>query len=180
MSVVNLGLIQSKAYPTKEQSLKKHIALIRKAAAQGAQIICLQELFLTEYFCKGEATERFDLAEAIPGATTEALCPLAKELGVVIIASLFEKRGPGLYHNTAAVIDADGSYLGDLLRTASAGFQPEKEWAGITWRKVGTMEAHFDDGETGVLTYSVDGRQVMKRIWRQKFSDIVPACRYQP
>jgi len=75
---------------------------------------------------------------------------------------------------------ADGSYLGDLLRTASAGFQPEKEWAGITWRKVGTMEAHFDDGETGVLTYSVDGRQVMKRIWRQKFSDIVPACRYQP
>lgn len=112
MSVVTLGLIQSKAYPTKEQSLKKHVALIRKAAAQGAQIICLQELFLTEYFCKGEATERFDLAEAIPGPTTEALCPLAKELGVVIIASLFEKRGPGLYHNTAAVIDADGSYLG--------------------------------------------------------------------
>jgi N-carbamoylputrescine amidase len=69
-------------------------------------------LFLTDYFCKGEHTNRFDLAEAIPGPTTEALQPIAKELGVVIIASLFEKRGSGLYHNTAAIIDADGTYLG--------------------------------------------------------------------
>jgi N-carbamoylputrescine amidase len=75
-------------------------------------VICLQELFLTPYFCKREEVDLFDLAELIPGPTTEVLCPLAKELGVVIIASLFEKRGPGLYHNTAAVIDADGAYLG--------------------------------------------------------------------
>ncbi len=112
MSVVTLGLVQSKAYSSKEASLERHVALIRDAAMAGAQIVCLQELFLTEYFCKGEVTERFDLAEAVPGPTTEALCSLAKELGIVIIASLFEKRGPGLYHNTAAVIDADGSYLG--------------------------------------------------------------------
>ncbi len=109
---VTLGLIQSRAFPSKEESLAAHIDLIRDAAKHGAQVICLQELFLTPYFCKREETALFDLAEAIPGPTTEALAPLARELGVVIITSLFERRGPGLYHNTAAVIDADGSYLG--------------------------------------------------------------------
>ena len=112
MSRVALGLIQSRAYPTKEEALEKHICLIREAAKRGANIICLQELFLTEYFCKGEDTARFDLAEAVPGPTTEVLSDIARELGVVIIASLFEKRAPGLYHNTAAVIDADGTFLG--------------------------------------------------------------------
>lgn len=111
-ATVTLGLIQSRAFPSKEESLRAHVELIRQAAEKGAQVICLQELFLTPYFCKREETDLFDLAEPIPGPTTEALCPLAKELGVVIIASLFEKRGPGLYHNTAAVIDADGTYLG--------------------------------------------------------------------
>jgi N-carbamoylputrescine amidase len=109
---VTLGLIQSRAFSSKEESLIAHMELIREAAAGGAQVICLQELFLTPYFCKREETDLFDLAEVIPGPTTEALMPLAKELGVVIVASLFERRGPGLYHNTAAVIDADGSYLG--------------------------------------------------------------------
>ncbi len=117
MAVVSLGLLQSRAYANKAESLERHAALIREAAARGAQIVCLQELFLTEYFCKGEDVDRFDLAEAVPGPTTEALCPLAKELGVVIIASLFEKRGPGLYHNTAAIIDADGSYLGKYRKS---------------------------------------------------------------
>jgi N-carbamoylputrescine amidase len=112
MPTVTLGLVQSHAYASKAEALERHVALIRQAAERGAQIVCLQELFLTEYFCKGEVVDRFDLAEQIPGPTTEVLCPLAKELGVVIIASLFEKRGPGLYHNTAAIIDADGSYLG--------------------------------------------------------------------
>lgn len=109
---VTLGLIQSRAFSSKEESLRVHTELICEAAAGGAQVICLQELFLTPYFCKREETDLFDLAEVIPGPTTEALMPLAKELGVVIVASLFERRGPGLYHNTAAVIDADGSYLG--------------------------------------------------------------------
>ena len=111
-TTVQLGLIQSRAFVSKEASLAAHVELIRAAAGRGAQVICLQELFLTPYFCKREEVDLFDLAELIPGPTTEVLCPLAKELGVVIIASLFEKRGPGLYHNTAAVIDADGAYLG--------------------------------------------------------------------
>ena len=112
MPKVTLGLVQSRGFSTKEESLVRHLELIRQAASRGAQIVCLQELFLTPYFCKREETALFDLAEAVPGKTTDSLGALAKELGVVIIASLFEKRGPGLYHNTAAIIDADGSYLG--------------------------------------------------------------------
>lgn len=111
-ATISIGLVQSRAFSSKEESLAAHIHLIREAAAQGAQVICLQELFLTPYFCQGEDTDRFDLAESVPGPTTDALSPLAAELGVVIIASLFERRGAGLYHNTAAVVDADGSYLG--------------------------------------------------------------------
>jgi N-carbamoylputrescine amidase len=85
---------------------------IRNAASQGAQIVCLQELFTSLYFCDVEDYDNFQLAEAIPGPTTHIMGELAKELGVVIIASLFEKRAEGLYHNTTAVIDADGTYLG--------------------------------------------------------------------
>ena len=85
---------------------------IREAAGKGAQIICLQELFRSQYFCREEDARLFDLAESIPGATTEALAHRARELKVVIIASLFERRAAGVYHNTAAVIDADGSLVG--------------------------------------------------------------------
>ena len=112
MDTVTLGLVQSRAFPTQPESLAHHETLIRQAAEKGAQIVCLQELFLTPYFCTRQDPELFDLAEPVPGPTTQRLQPLAKELGVVIIASLFEKRGPGLYHNTTAVIDADGTYLG--------------------------------------------------------------------
>ena len=96
----------------KAANLTKTIEQIRIAAAKGAQIICLQELFTSLYFCDVEDHDNFLLAEAIPGPSTDALSPIAKELNVVIIASLFEKRAQGLYHNTTAVIDADGSYLG--------------------------------------------------------------------
>lgn len=95
-----------------EENLQKAIAGIREAAGKGAQIICLQELFRSLYFCDVEDYENFKLAESIPGPSTDTLSSVAKELGVVIIASLFEKRAEGLYHNTTAVIDADGSYLG--------------------------------------------------------------------
>ncbi len=91
---------------------EKAVAGIRDAAAKGAQIICTQELFTSLYFCDVEDYENFKLAEPIPGPTTERLGKLAKELNVVIIASLFEKRAQGIYHNTTAVLDADGSYLG--------------------------------------------------------------------
>lgn len=95
-----------------QPNLDKAIAGIRDAAAKGAQIVCLQELFTSLYFCDVEDYENFKLAETIPGPSTDALSAIAKELGVVIIASLFEKRAEGLYHNTTAVLDADGSYLG--------------------------------------------------------------------
>lgn len=95
-----------------KENLAKAIERIREAAKKGAQIVCLQELFTSLYFCDVEDYENFKLAESIPGPSTDALSSVAKELGVVIIASLFEKRAEGLYHNTTAVIDADGKYLG--------------------------------------------------------------------
>lgn len=112
MGTVTLGLVQSRAYADKEESLRRHVGLIRETAARGAQIVCLQELFNTPYFCTTQDPAYFDLAERIPGATNDLLASLAGELGVVIIAPFFEKRGPGLYHNTAVVIDADGAVLG--------------------------------------------------------------------
>ena len=96
----------------KKANLQRAIEQIRIAAGKGARIICLQELFTSLYFCDEEDYNNFSLAEPIPGPSTEALVPVAAELGVVIIASLFEKRAEGVYHNTTAVIDADGTYLG--------------------------------------------------------------------
>jgi N-carbamoylputrescine amidase len=109
---VTLGLVQSRCTPDLAANMHKAIAGIREAAGRGAQIVCLQELFRSQYFCQTEDHDNFELAEPIPGPSTERLSALAAELGVVIVASLFEKRAEGLYHNTAAVIDADGSYLG--------------------------------------------------------------------
>jgi N-carbamoylputrescine amidase len=95
-----------------QDNLDRAVNGIREASRKGAQIVCLQELFRSQYFCREEDARLFDLAETIPGPSTERLCPLAAELGIVIVASLFEKRAAGLYHNTAAVIDADGTLLG--------------------------------------------------------------------
>ncbi len=100
------------AQQSPQKILNKAIVKIREAASKGAQIVCLQELFLSLYFCDVEDYENFKLAEPIPGPSTETLSALSKELGVVIIASLFEKRAQGIYHNTTAVLDADGTYLG--------------------------------------------------------------------
>jgi len=94
------------------ENLAKAEWRIREAAGKGAQIICLQELFRSQYFCREEDARLFDLAETIPGATTDMLAHRARDLKVVIIASLFERRAAGVYHNTAAVIDADGLLLG--------------------------------------------------------------------
>lgn len=112
MSKVKVGLVKMSCTNNKEENLAKAIEGVKKAAANGAQIVCLQELFTSLYFCDVEDYENFKLAEPIPGPSTETLQTVAKESGVVIIASLFEKRAQGLYHNTTAVIDADGSYLG--------------------------------------------------------------------
>ncbi|MFB0494306.1 N-carbamoylputrescine amidase [Mucilaginibacter sp. OAE612] len=112
MSKVKVGLVQMSCTADKEQNLQKAIVKVREAAAKGAQIVCLQELFTSLYFCDEENYDNFKLAEAIPGPSTDELSKVAAELNVVIIASLFEKRAQGVYHNTTAVLDADGSYLG--------------------------------------------------------------------
>ena len=112
MAIVKVGIIQMSCEASKASNNLKAIEKIKEAAQKGAQIICLQELFSSLYFCDVESYDNFKLAETIPGETTGKLSDLAKQLGVVIIASLFEKRAEGLYHNTTAVIDADGTYLG--------------------------------------------------------------------
>ncbi len=112
MSKVKIGLVQMSCVEDKSSNLDKAIMKIKEAATKGAQIVCLQELFTSLYFCDVEDYENFKLAEPIPGPSTERLQPIARELGIVIIASLFEKRAQGIYHNTTAVLDADGSYLG--------------------------------------------------------------------
>jgi len=109
---VNIGLVQLSCDQDPAVNMNKTIAAIKEAAGKGAQIVCLQELFRSLYFCDEEVHENFKLAESIPGPSTETLSGLAKDLGVVIVASLFEKRAEGLYHNTTAVLDADGTYLG--------------------------------------------------------------------
>src|SRR5437660_250141 len=110
--IVTIGLLQTACSPDPAANLKKTLAAAQRAAKQGAQIICTQELFRSQYFCQTEDHENFKLAEPIPGPTTKAFRKIAKENRVVVIASLFEKRASGVYHNTAAVIDADGSLLG--------------------------------------------------------------------
>jgi N-carbamoylputrescine amidase len=112
MANVQIGLVQMSCSKDVASNIDKATKEIRNAAQNGAQIICLQELFTSLYFCDVEDYDNFQLAEVIPGPTTSIMSHLAKELGVVIIVSLFEKRAEGLYHNTTAVIDADGTYLG--------------------------------------------------------------------
>lgn len=109
---VTLALIQAKADSDPATNLQTTLAKVEQSAADGANIVCTQELFATEYFCQSEDHDNFHLAESIPGATTKAFQRLAKRCGIVIVVSLFEKRSAGVYHNSAAVIDADGSLLG--------------------------------------------------------------------
>ena len=111
-SKFRVGLIQMACSTDPNENLAKAEWRIREAAGQGAQIVSVQELFRSQYFCREENAELFNLAETIPGPSTEALSSVAKELQVSIVASLFEKRAQGLYHNTAAVLDADGSLIG--------------------------------------------------------------------
>jgi N-carbamoylputrescine amidase len=105
----SVGLVQMSATPAPEKNLQHAMDQVREAGKLGAQIVCLPELFQTQYFCQREDTALFDLAEPIPGPTTAKLSELAKQLKIVLIASLFEKRAPGVYHNTAVTFDADGS-----------------------------------------------------------------------
>ena len=110
--MTKIGLIQMRCGPDPEMNLAHAIEFIRDASKQGAEIVCLPELFRSHYFCQSEDHKNFELAEEVPGQSTDVLAKIASELGIVIIASLFEKRSAGVYHNTAAIIDADGKFLG--------------------------------------------------------------------
>src|SRR5690348_9350056 len=109
---LTIGLVQRKCSTDAAANLAGTAEAIRDAAKRGAQIVCLEELFRSQYFCREENADNFNLAEPIPGPTSEAMSRLARELGIVIVASIFERRAAGLYHNTAAVLDADGALLG--------------------------------------------------------------------
>jgi N-carbamoylputrescine amidase len=109
---IKLGIVQMRCTPRPEENLANAMSKVSEAARRGANIVCLPELFRSQYFCQVEDHACFKFAEEIPGPSTQALAEVANKLGVVIIASLFEKRSAGVYHNTAAIIDADGSYLG--------------------------------------------------------------------
>jgi len=111
-NIIKVGLVQMSCDQKPEVNLKKAIARIGEAAKKGAQIVCLQELFRSQYFCQTEDIELFKLAETIPGPTTEAMSKVARQKNVVILVSLFEKRAAGVYHNTAVVIDASGQIAG--------------------------------------------------------------------
>src|SRR5207237_9911911 len=111
MHMTKIGLVQMQCGLDPERNFSRALDFIRDAATQGAAIVCLPELFRSQYFCQTEDHKNFELAEEIPGRSTSALADLAKELGVAIVASLFEKRVAGIYHNTAAIIDADGKFL---------------------------------------------------------------------
>src|SRR5689334_17509558 len=113
---IKVGLLQTSCSQEPALNLEKTLAAAEKAAAQGAQIICTQELFRSQYFCQSEDHQYFELAEAIPGPSTKVFQEFARARAVVVIASLFEKRAPGLYHNTAVIIDADGKVLGSYRK----------------------------------------------------------------
>ena len=112
MTVIHAGLVQHRCTPDRDENIHRSVAGVRAAAARGANLVVLQELHATPYFCQTEDPGCFDQAEPVPGPSTETFARLARELSVVLVTSLFERRAPGLYHNTAAVLDADGSLAG--------------------------------------------------------------------
>lgn len=142
MNATRIACLQHRVTDTPAKTADHVESLIRGAAAGGARIICAPELFLTPYFCRAQDPEQFDLAEPVPGPATERFGELACELGVVLILSLFERRAPGLYHNTAAVIDADGAYLGKYRKMhipQDPGFEEK---------------FYFTPGDTGFKTWN--------------------------
>ena len=116
MTVVRAALVQAEWTGDKESMIQAHEQYARDAAAQGAQVVCFQELFYGPYFCQVQDRKFYEYAEAIPGPTTERFQPLAKELGLVMVLPMYEQEQPGFLYNTAAVLDADGSYLGKFRK----------------------------------------------------------------
>jgi N-carbamoylputrescine amidase len=155
-----IGLVQMSCSTDPAENLEKAVRKTREAADLGAQVICHQELFRSQYFCREENAELFDLAECIPGPSTEALSSVAREKKVSVIASLFEKRAPGLYHNTAVVIDADGSILG-LYRKMHIPDDP------LYYEKF-----YFTPGDTGFVNFDTQfGRVSTLVCWDQWYPE---------
>lgn len=156
----HIGLVQMACSTNPDENLEKAIWKVREAAGRGAEIICLQELFRSQYFCREENPALFDLSEPIPGPSTDVLSGLAKDLNVAIIASLFERRAPGLYHNTAAVLDAGGELLG-VYRKMHIPDDP------LYYEKY-----YFTPGDTGFLNFDTQyGRIGTLVCWDQWYPE---------
>jgi N-carbamoylputrescine amidase len=155
-----IGLIQTSCSVDPAANLAKTESRICDAAERGAQIVCVEELFRSQYFCREERSELFDLAEPVPGPTTESFARLAKELDVAIVGSVFERRMPGLYHNTAVVIDAGGEMLG-LYRKMHIPEDP------LYFEKY-----YFTPGDLGVRTFDTKYARVAPLVcWDQWYPE---------
>ncbi|MCX6590201.1 MAG: carbon-nitrogen hydrolase [Acidobacteria bacterium] len=155
-----IGLVQMSCSLDPQENLDKAVARVREAAALGAQIVCLQELFRSQYFCRKEDAELFDLAEPIPGPSTDTIGAVAKECGVAVVASLFERRAPGLYHNTAAIIRPDGTLQG-IYRKMHIPDDP------LYYEKF-----YFTPGDTGFLNFDTPaGRIGVLVCWDQWYPE---------
>jgi len=155
-----VGLVQTRCSTDSQENLDKAVSKIREAAAQGAQIVCLQELFRSQYFCREEDARLFDLAETIPGPSTETIGKVARESKVSVVASLFEKRATGLYHNTAAIIGSDGALKG-IYRKMHIPDDP------LYYEKF-----YFTPGDTGFLNFDTEhGRIGVLVCWDQWYPE---------
>ncbi len=155
-----VGLVQTSCSTDSQENLDKAVSKIREAAAQGAQIVCLQELFRSQYFCREEDARLFDLAETIPGPSTETIGKVARESKVSVVASLFEKRAAGLYHNTAAIIGSDGALKG-IYRKMHIPDDP------LYYEKF-----YFTPGDTGFLNFDTEhGRIGVLVCWDQWYPE---------
>lgn len=155
-----VGLVQTTCSSDPQENLEKAVGKIREAAAQGAQIVCLQELFRSQYFCREENAALFDLAETIPGPSTETIGKVAREAKVSVVASLFEKRATGLYHNTAAIIGSNGALKG-IYRKMHIPDDP------LFYEKF-----YFTPGDTGFLNFDTEhGRIGVLVCWDQWYPE---------
>ncbi len=158
--VLKIALIQMSMSANYQGNIEKACGAIHTAANHGAEIICLPELFASQYFCQQQAPEIFDLAETIPGPTTDTLCKIAKQEKVVVLASIFEKRAPGLHHNTLVVIEADGTIAG-LYRKMHIPDDP------LFFEKY-----YFSPGDTGFRTFKTSKGHIASLVcWDQWYPE---------
>lgn len=160
MAITNVGLVQMRCGTDLQANLSRALEGIEEAAGRGAEVVCLQELFRSQYFCQSEETSTFDLAEAIPGPSTEAIGRVARAHGVTVVASLFEKRAEGVFHNTAVVIGRDGTVAG-VYRKMHIPDDP------LYYEKY-----YFTPGDTGFQSFdSGRGRVGVLVCWDQWFPE---------